>query len=57
MTQHGPAEMTTPTSIASEYSMQPYELAAFLDLGRGAHYEKELDEEEAQNIADLLGYD
>ena len=29
-------------------------LAAFLDLGRGFNCEKELEEEEAQNIIDLL---
>ena len=47
----------TITTIAAEYNMQPYELAAFLDLGRGVDYEKELDEEEAQNIIDILEYD
>jgi len=45
------------TTIAAEYDMQPYELAAFLDLGQGVDYEKELDEEEAQNIIDILEYD
>lgn len=49
--------MTTIATIAAEYNMQPHELAAFLDLGRGVDYEKELDEEEAQNITDILQYD
>ena len=49
--------MTTITTIAADYDMQPYELAAFLDLGRGVDYEKELDEEEAQNIVEILDYD
>lgn len=45
------------TAIAAEYDMQPYELAAFLDLGRGVDYEKELDEEEAHDIIEILEYD
>ena len=49
--------MTTIATIAAKYNMQPYELAAFLDLGRGVDYEKELDEEEAQSIVDILEYD
>ena len=49
--------MTTIATIATEYNMQPYELATFLDLGRGVDYEKELDEEDAQNIIDILEYD
>lgn len=49
--------MTTIATIAAEYNMQPYELAAFLDLGHGVDYEKELDEEDAQNIIDILEYD
>ena len=49
--------MTTIATIAAEYNMQPYELAAFLDLGQGVDYEKELDGEEAQNIIDILEYD
>lgn len=49
--------MTTIAAIAAEHNMQPHELAAFLDLGRNINYEKGLDEEEAQNIIDLLGYD
>ena len=49
--------MTTIAAIAAEHNMQPRELAAFLDLGRGFNYEKELDKEEAQNIIDLLEYD
>lgn len=48
--------MTTIAAIAAEHNMQPRELAAFLDLGRGTNYEKELDKEEAQNIIDLLKY-
>ena len=48
--------MTTITTIAVEHNMQPYELAAFLDLGRNVNYEKELDKEEAQNIIDILKY-
>mgnify|MGYP000066268946 CR=1 FL=1 len=49
--------MTTIAAIAAEHNMQPRELAAFLDLGRGFDHEKELDEEEAQNIVDILEYD
>ena len=49
--------MTTITTIAADYNMQPYELAAFLDLGQGVDYEKELDEEEAQDIFEILEYD
>ena len=49
--------MATITTIATEHDMQPYELAAFLDLGHKTDYEKELDEEAAQNIVDLLEYD
>lgn len=49
--------MTTIATIAAEYNMQPYELAAFLDLGQGVDYEKELDEEEARNVIDILEYD
>lgn len=49
--------MTTITTIAAEYSMQPYELVAFLDLGRGVDYEKELNDEEAQDIIEILEYD
>lgn len=49
--------MTTIATIAAEYDMQPYELSAFLDLGQGVDYEKELNEEEAQNIIDILEYD
>lgn len=49
--------MTTITTIAADYNMQPYELAAFLDLGRGVDYEKELDGEEAQSIIEILEYD
>ena len=48
--------MTTIAAIAAEHNMQPRELTAFLDLGRGFDYEKELDKEEAQNIIDLLEY-
>lgn len=49
--------MTTIATIAAEYDMQPYGLAAFLDLGQGVDYEKELSEEEAQDIIDILEYD
>lgn len=49
--------MMTIATIADEYNMQPRELAVFLDLGRGFDPEKELDEEEAQNIVDILEYD
>lgn len=49
--------MTTITTIAADYNMQSYELAAFLDLGRGIDYEKELDEEGAQSIIEILEYD
>lgn len=49
--------MTTLATIATEYDMRPYELAAFLDLGRGVDYEKELNEEEAQSIVEILEYD
>ena len=49
--------MTTIATIAAEYNMQPYELAAFLDLGHGYNEHEELGEEEAQNITDLLEYD
>lgn len=48
--------MATISSIAVEYDMQPYELAAFLDLSQGSNYEEELDGEDAQNIIDLLKY-
>ena len=49
--------MATLATIAAEYNMQPYELATFLDLGQGVDYEKELDEEEAQNIIGIIEYD
>ena len=49
--------MTTIAAIAAEHNMHPHELAAFLDRGRGFDYEKELDEEEAQNIINLPKYD
>lgn len=49
--------MITIAAIAAEYNMQPYELAAFLDLGRGVDYEKELNEKEAKEIIDILEYD
>lgn len=49
--------MTTIATIAAEYDMQPYELAAFLDLGQGVDYEAELGEEAAQDIIDILEYD
>jgi hypothetical protein len=49
--------MTTLATIAAEYNMQPYELAAFLDLGRGVDYEAELDGEDAENIIEILEYD
>ena len=49
--------MVTIITIADCHDMQPHELADFLDLDHGVDYEKELDEEEAQNIIDLLEYD
>lgn len=44
-------------TIAVEYNMQPYKLAAFLDLERDIDIEAELDEKEAQNIVDIIEYD
>ena len=49
--------MTCISSIAAEYNIQPYELAVFLDLGRGVEFENGLGEEEAQNIVDIVEYD
>lgn len=49
--------MTTIAAIAAEHNMQPRELAAFLGLERRVDYEKQLNEEETQNITDLLEYD
>lgn len=49
--------MTTISTIAAEYTLHPYELAAFLDLERGVNFKEELGEEEAQNIIDILEYD
>ena len=49
--------MTTIATIASDYDMQPRELATFLDLGHGYDEHEWLGEEEAQNIIDLIEYD
>jgi len=39
--------MSTIATIASDYNMQPYELAAFLDLGHSYDEHEELGDEEA----------
>lgn len=49
--------MTTIETIAAEYGMQPYELAAFLDLGIDHSLSDELSEDQAQEIVDILAYD
>jgi hypothetical protein len=50
-------EMTTIATIAAEYNMQTYELAAFLDLGTEYDPHAELSEDQARDIMEILDYD
>lgn len=49
--------MTTIATIAAEYNMQTYELAAFLDLGTEYDPHAELSEDQARDIMEILAYD
>ena len=46
--------MTTIASLAAEYDMQPYELAAYLDLGTDYTDMAELDERTEAEYRDIL---
>lgn len=49
--------MTTIATIAAEYNLQTYELAAFLDLGTEYDPHAELSEDQARDIMEILAYD
>jgi hypothetical protein len=49
--------MATIETIAAEYNMQPYELAAFLDLESGRNLNAELTEDQVQEIVEIISYD